>query len=150
VAGFLPDTSCIVAAVCSWHEHHEAARQEIERRLDTAEPMLAAGPCLVETYAVLTRLPPPYRLRDEDALELINDNFLRRSRLIALDALSYAKLLRTAPAARVRGGRIYDALILACAVKAGASVLLTFNSAHFVDLAPSRITVVVPSWSAGS
>ena len=21
---FLPDTSCLVAAVCSWHEHHAA------------------------------------------------------------------------------------------------------------------------------
>jgi hypothetical protein len=21
---FLPDTSCMIAAVCSWHEHHEA------------------------------------------------------------------------------------------------------------------------------
>jgi predicted nucleic acid-binding protein len=150
MAGFLPDTSCIVAAVCSWHEQHEAARQEIEHRLDRAEPMLAAGPCLIETYAVLTRLPPPYRLRDEDALELIEDNFVCRSRLIALDAPSYTKLLRAAPGARVRGGRIYDALILACAVKAGASALLTFNNAHFVDLAPDGIAVVVPSRSAGS
>jgi predicted nucleic acid-binding protein len=140
----------MVAAVCSWHEHHEAARREIERRLETTEPMLAAGPCLIESYAVLTRLPPPYRLRDEDALELINDNFLRPSRLVALDAASYARLLRAAPGARVRGGRIYDALILACAVRAGASALLTFNDAHFVDLAPPGIAVVVPTWPARS
>jgi len=25
--GFLPDTSCMVAAVCPWHEHHDRARE---------------------------------------------------------------------------------------------------------------------------
>src|SRR5439155_4456381 len=67
-AGLPPDTSCLVAAVCAWHEHHAAAAREIERRLAAGEPMIVAAPALVESYAVLTRLPPPHRLRPADAL----------------------------------------------------------------------------------
>src|SRR5437867_6501050 len=45
---FLPDTSCMIAAVCSWHEHHESAANEIERRLTRREKMIVAAPALVE------------------------------------------------------------------------------------------------------
>ena len=50
---FLPDTSCMIAAVCAWHEHHEAAANEIERRLTGRAKMIVAAPALVEAYAVL-------------------------------------------------------------------------------------------------
>ena len=43
----------MIAAVCSWHEHHEAAANEIERRLAGRERMIVAAPALVEAYAVL-------------------------------------------------------------------------------------------------
>jgi len=62
VAVFAVDTSCMVAAVCTWHEHHAAAAGEIERRLGRGERMAIPAPALVEAYAVLTRLPA--RLRD--------------------------------------------------------------------------------------
>jgi uncharacterized protein with PIN domain len=53
----------MVAAVCAWHPQHEQAANEIERRLELAEPMILAAPALVESYAVLTRLPPPIASR---------------------------------------------------------------------------------------
>ena len=56
---FLPDTSCLVAAVCWWHENHAATAQELARRARPREEMVMAAPALVEAYAVLTRLPPP-------------------------------------------------------------------------------------------
>jgi hypothetical protein len=49
----------MVAAICGWHEHNERAARGLETRLDRGETMLIAAPALVETYAVLTRLPPP-------------------------------------------------------------------------------------------
>ena len=65
---FLPDTSCLVAAVCSWHEHHPATVEELVRRAKRREETVMAAPALIETYSVLTRLPPPYRLRPVDDL----------------------------------------------------------------------------------
>ena len=65
---FVPDTNCMIAAVCTWHEHHERAADEIERRIERGETLCIAAPTVVEAYAVLTRLPPPYRLSPADAL----------------------------------------------------------------------------------
>jgi predicted nucleic acid-binding protein len=59
---FLPDTSCMIAAVCSWHEHHEAAANDMERRLAGRAKVIVAAPSLIEAYAVLTRFLPPHRL----------------------------------------------------------------------------------------
>ena len=38
MAGFLPDTSCLVAAVCAWHEHHHRAGEELERAMGLTIP----------------------------------------------------------------------------------------------------------------
>ena len=73
---FLPETSCLVAALCVWHEHNERAAREIERRLDRGESLVVAAPALVETYAVLTRLPSPHRLSPADSRALLEANFL--------------------------------------------------------------------------
>jgi hypothetical protein len=32
----------MIAAVCTWHEHHEAAADELERRLKARELMILA------------------------------------------------------------------------------------------------------------
>jgi len=144
VPGFLPDTSCIVAAVCSWHEHHDAAQEEIGRRLRQAEPMLVAAPTLVEAYAVLTRLPPPHRLSVEDAFRLIDVGFGQPGRIIALDGRGYRALLRHAAQGGISGGRTYDAVIAECALKEKGVALLTFNADDFVPFTARGLEVVVP------
>ncbi len=144
MAGFLPDTSCIVAAVCAWHLEHGPARAEIERRLDRAERMFVAGPAVVEAYAVLTRLPPPHRLAPHDAAALLEANFLQRGRMVTLDGGAYRDLVRRAPAEGIAGGRVYDAVIAACALKAKGVRLLTFNASDFLPFARLGLEVVVP------
>jgi len=59
----MPDTSCMVAAVSTWHLHHDPAKNAIERRLVAGEYMIIAAPELVESYTVLTRLPQPHCTR---------------------------------------------------------------------------------------
>jgi predicted nucleic acid-binding protein len=144
MAGFLPDTSCIVAAVCAWHPHHEPAASEIERRMEMGEPMILAAPAVVESYAVLTRLPPPHRISPGDALALLEAGFMDVGRTLALEADGYRTLLRAAPEAGIAGGRTYDAVIAACAVAGSAETLLTFNAAHFSSLPLSGVEIVVP------
>src|ERR687892_1710724 len=103
--GFSPDTSCMVAAVCGWHENHAPAREAIDRRLRQAEIMLVAGPALIEAYAVLTRLPAPHRLAAPDAVALLDSNFIELGRVVALDAGAYRTLVRQAPDDGITGGR---------------------------------------------
>jgi predicted nucleic acid-binding protein len=105
--------------------------------------MVAAAPALVKAYAVLTRLPFPHRLSAEDALALLEANFMAETRLVALDSKSYQSLLRRAPRESIAGGRVYDAVIMECALKAGSGALLTFNDADFSGL-DRKLKIVVP------
>jgi predicted nucleic acid-binding protein len=134
----------MVAAVCSWHEHHAKALSEIQDRLGRRQQMIVAAPALIETYSVLTRLPAPHRISPADALTLLEANFIRGRKVAALSAASYARLLRDAPGSGISGGRIYDAVIAACAGQARVDALLTFNETHFASLTESDLDIVVP------
>ena len=142
---FLPDTSCMVAAVCSWHERHADVADELERRLGSGDEMVVAAPALVETYAVLTRLPAPHRIAPKDALALIEANFINMGDTVALEAASYHRLLQQAPEEGVAGGRTYDSVIAACALKAKVPVLLTLNARHFLPFATKAMSIVTPA-----
>ena len=144
MAGFVPDTSCMIAAVCAWHEHHPRAAAELERRLAVRDPMIVAAPALVEAYAVLTRLPPPHRLAPRDALAVLDASFIRAGRTVALDPVSYRTLLAQLAKEGIAGGRSFDAVIARCAVKAKATALITFNARDFLPLVPAGLSVIVP------
>jgi len=136
----------MVAAVCGWHVHHAAAAAEIERRLERGERMAVAAHAVAETYAVLTRLPPPHRLSAADAWALVRTNFVEPATLITLDGPAHVAVLAQSADAGVGGGRTYDALIAACAEASGAKALLTFNRRHF-EPAPRGVTIVEPTES---
>ena len=140
---YLLDTSCLVAAVCSWHEHHAATAADMARRASAGQTLVLAAPSLVEAYAVLTRLPPPHRLTPADAWALIDGNW-RRTRLTALSANEYRRTLRAVVADDVRGGPTYDAVIAACARKARVTELVTWNVAHFERVA-GDLSIVAPA-----
>lgn len=146
---FLLDTSCIIAAVCSWHERHAATLREFERRLSAGEKLTVAAPALVESYAVLTRLPGPHRLAATDARDLLEANFIKKRRLVALTADEFRSLIGRAPEDGVTGGQAYDAVIAACARRAKVAALLTFNARHFPPTLLGDISVFVPGERTG-
>jgi predicted nucleic acid-binding protein len=136
----------MISAVCTWHVHHERAAQEIERRLREGETLVLAAPAMVEAYAVLTRLPPPHRISPADSWALLEGSFLMISaELVALNAETYRNILQTAAGRGIAGGRLYDAVIVACAQAAYVDVLLTFNERQFVPSAEHGPAVVVPT-----
>ena len=106
--------------------------------------MIAAAPALVEAYAVLTRLPPPHRLRSKDAFELLRANFINGAKVAALSSRSYLALTRWASENEVVGGRIYDSVIAACASAGQADALVTFNDSDFLSLKQKGLEIVRP------
>jgi predicted nucleic acid-binding protein len=134
----------MVAAVCAWHERHQAAAGAIEARLTRGRRLAVPAPALIESYAVLTRLPAPHRLSPANAWALIHANFTEQADVVALTAPEYVRLLRDGVARDVAGGRTYDTVIAACAGKAGADELLTLNRRHF-DPAPAGLSIVEPA-----
>jgi hypothetical protein len=76
-------------------------------------------------------------------LTLLENNFLKLGSVIALNAKSYETLLLRAPKNDVAGGRIYDAVIGACAEQGKTAAVLTFNPGDFTAL-EQDFDVVVP------
>jgi predicted nucleic acid-binding protein len=109
------DTSVVVAAFAAWHSFH-----------DQAAEALAKGPRLIahvatETFAVLTRLPPPYRTPTSLVVDFLAANFPHAP--IALRTDEYAPLFRLAAQSGIRGGAVYDALVAATARQEGLPLL---------------------------
>lgn len=109
------DTSVVVAAFASWHEHHDEARGALDdgaRLIDH---------CALETYSVLTRLPPPHR----SASEVVRD-FLRlrfSEPYLRLDARAYREFILNLPERAITGGAVYDAVVAATAVAHSAELV---------------------------
>ncbi|MBI4699934.1 MAG: PIN domain-containing protein [Deltaproteobacteria bacterium] len=139
------DTSCVVALVCAWHPDHAATLAPIERRLDAGATLVLPGPALVESYAVLTRLPAPHRLAPADAWRVLEASLRRPARLVSLSAAEHWELLALLAAAGIAGGATYDGLIATAARKAGAGVLVTWNLRHFARWADKDLAVVTPA-----
>ena len=127
---FLCDTSCLVAAMCGWHEHHTRTVAELEWRARNGDELVIASHSLVETYAVLTRLPSPHRLTAATAITLLEANW-GSADVIHLTAKETWRTLRKASRLGVAGGQCYDAVIASCAEKSAALTLLTWNVRHF-------------------
>lgn len=109
------DTSLVVAAFASWHESHEAAR----RALDGGLRLIAH--CALETYSVLTRLPPPHRSSGFVVRDFLTCRF--PDRLLRLSPSAYEGFIRALPDRGVAGGAAYDALVAATAAGCGAELV---------------------------
>lgn len=133
----------MIAAVCGWHERHTDVANWIEAEFDKGGDLSIAAHALIETYAVLTRLPGPHRLSPADAWTVIEANFVNAATLATLPAREHAALLRTLAEAGVGGGRSYDSLIARTASRANATTLLTLNPRHFSP-PPAGMEVVTP------
>jgi predicted nucleic acid-binding protein len=142
VSSYLCDTSCLIAALCLWHEHHDRTKQEIEARATSREKLVLAAHSLAETYAVLTMLPPPYRLKGADARSLLEANWAEKE-TTHLTGPEVWRALRVAEERGVGGGRTYDALLAFAALKAGVQTLLTWNVSHFAAFR-DELDVVTP------
>lgn len=106
--------------------------------------MAVAAPALIEAYVVLTRLPPPHRLAPADALTLLEANFIKTTKVVALDGKSYRHLLQQVTASGIAGGHTYDAVIAACGLKAKITALLTFNESDFSLVSNKTLEIVLP------
>jgi predicted nucleic acid-binding protein len=109
------DSSVVIAAFATWHEHHAIARKAMADR-----PRLIAH-AAVESYSVLTRLPPPHRASPSIVHAFITERFSEP--FLTLSETGYQELLATVAARHVLGGPAYDALIAFTAAEHQATLL---------------------------
>ena len=128
---FFVDSSVLVAAFIPGHVHHDRSFS-VFASADTKTAACAVH-SLAELYATITRLPYKHRATAHQALTFV-EAVQERFRLLALDSQEYLDSIRQASDRNVVGGTLYDAVIAACAVKARADTLYTWNVGHFLLL----------------
>lgn len=109
------DTSLVIAAFASWHESHEAARHALDEGLRLIEH------CALETYSVLTRLPPPHRTSGEVVREFLTARFPEP--WLRMNGQAYKDFILGLPDRGVTGGAAYDALVAATAAGCDAELV---------------------------
>lgn len=110
-----PDTSVLVAGFATWHEGHEPAARALNRGVHLV------AHTAVETYSVLTRLPPPHRVAPVVVHAYLAD-IASGDRYLTLDGVAHRDLIDRLAEQNITGGATYDALVGLTAKAAGATL----------------------------
>jgi predicted nucleic acid-binding protein len=131
------DSSVVIAAFATWHEHHAVASKAMAGR-----PRLVAH-AAVEAYSVLTRLPPPHRAHPSIIHAFMSERFSEP--FLVLSEAGYQELLATVAARQILGGPAYDALIAFTAAEHQATLLsLDQRAAATYEAVGARVQQLVP------
>jgi predicted nucleic acid-binding protein len=137
------DTSILISAFIEMGESpspSEAALDAITQQL-VRRPM-TAWHCVLEFYAVATRLPANVRLDPTLAGEIVRKQILERFEVCDLPSAAHGTFVEAIVGERIAGGRVYDAHIAEAARLAGAEVVVTENRRHLVALMRYGIRVL--------
>ena len=134
------DTSVLVASAREPDGRHKASLNV----LNQCKPQQAscAAHTLAELYATLTGMQPPNRFQPQQAL-LVLSGVKARLECITLTAEEAFQTVERTAGLKLPGGIIYDALIMACARKAEAERIYTWNAMHFQMVAPDLAERIV-------
>jgi predicted nucleic acid-binding protein len=128
--------------VAAWHENHKVAVRAVEKHLRAGWTPVIPATVLLEAFAVLTRLPAPFRVKPGIARAALDAalpdsaiDLTRRDCLLAMEAVERMSLA---------GGKVYDAAIAQCASRSGAEALLTFDAGDYARVRPAGLEIVVP------
>jgi len=127
------DTSVLIASFWRGHPDHEASLKLVAGAHKNKSA--CALHTLAEVYAGMTALPVKQVIPPEQALLFVQE-VRDRCTIVSLNEDEYYRTLALAAEQGFSSGRIYDALLLRCAVKVKAEVVFTWNLRHFRAISP--------------
>jgi hypothetical protein len=104
-----------VAALATWHVAHDPARSAAAGAVIPAHARL-------ETYSVLTRMPPPHRLMPVLVAELL-DRWFPPDRILVPPPRLSRGVVRQCSEVGIGGGAVYDAVVGLTAAEARVTLL---------------------------
>jgi predicted nucleic acid-binding protein len=137
------DSSLIVAALHANHPRHAAAADWMVRNIGKHR-LVVAQHTILETYAVLTRLPGDLRVTPSEARDLLAASVRPHMAVAGLQNDGIWGLVDRLVESSVIGGRTYDAYIVQALRSAGVEAVATMNRGHFAELAP-ELHILDPS-----
>jgi predicted nucleic acid-binding protein len=130
------DTNVLVAASERSHPHHAQAWPALHRVATGQDRGFMSSHSIAETYSTLTRLPLQPHIHPSEAARVITDNILPNFEVLTIGKKDYLEALRLVGSGGWIGAKIYDALLIGCAVRSGAERIYTFDLSDFAQLAP--------------
>jgi predicted nucleic acid-binding protein len=127
------DTSVLGPVFYGDHAHHAASLDLFTQF--SQEEVCCGAHSLVEVYSTLTRMPGKHRISSEQGMLFIT-NIRERLTVVSLNADEYGDMLQKFTVIGIVGGAIYDACLAACALKAKAQTLFTWNLRHYAQFGP--------------
>jgi predicted nucleic acid-binding protein len=94
-----------------------------------------AAHTLAEVYATMTALPVKDVIPPEQALLFVQET-RDRFTIVSLDEDGYYKTIEQTATRGAPSSRVYDALLLQCAIKIKAETIYTWNLKHFRAIRP--------------
>jgi len=128
------DTSVVVAAFASWHEHHDRARGALDRGLRMIDH------CALESYSVLTRLPPPHRCAAVVVRDFLRARFVEP--FLRMDGQRYKDFVLALPEHSMTGGGAYDALAATAAAHSASLITCDRRAALVYESYGLRATFI--------
>jgi predicted nucleic acid-binding protein len=127
------DTTVIVAAVHANHPAHAEAARWLDDAFSTHQVVLAHH-SIIESYAVLTRLPADYRLSPAEAETVLTETLQNNASIAPFSSESVWDALHAFVGTPSAGGATYDAFIIHLLEQAEVDVIVTYNEADFARL----------------
>ncbi|TVR56222.1 MAG: PIN domain-containing protein [Spirochaetaceae bacterium] len=124
------DTSVLVAALHANHPFHLTAAEWLNHSFENHE-VIVAHHSVLEAYAVLTRLPPEYRLTPSEAVTVLRETLEKNAAIAPFSGLSIWKVIQRLGDDAASGGAAYDAFIIEILAAAGAEAIATGNAREF-------------------
>ena len=137
------DSCILVAGIHANHPLHAVAANWLIRNISESK-LFVTHHSIIETYAVLTRLPAGLRITGPEAKQLLESTVRPNFQIAGFSASSIWDCIDALVNRSAVGGQSYDTFIVEILIKAGVDAIATFNTSHFNKLAPN-LMVIDPS-----
>ncbi len=130
------DTSVLIAALVQVHPAHAQAQPWMQRIKTATDSGVLAAHSLAELYSVLSTFPIRPRLTSKAVRDLLRQDVLARFEIVPLSVADYTLTIEQLAAVELRGGVIFDALLLQAAELARVDQIVTLNVHDFERVRP--------------
>jgi len=127
------DTNIFIAAIHKNHPNNIVACSWLNSAIINHNVVIAQHSVL-ETYSVLTRLPPKWRLTPSEVVLLLKTNLKSQINIVHFPAKNFLGWIDKSASKNIIGGQIYDSYIIKTLSVAKVDAIATFNIAHFAKL----------------
>ncbi len=133
------DTSVLIAAFVETHPKHKEALVFLTRAKEKEFELFVLAHTILEVYSVLTSAPFKPPITPEIAERLIENNIREIAKIIYLTDKDYFNIIKKMSESNLKGGIVYDAIIMECALNNNVDEITTLNSKDFLRLVGNNL-----------